>query len=209
VHRAVIETAGQFGPPPIVARPAHGEHRVNALFVHRLDQTVDVLDRILQIDRQIDDPRARRMAARAAQGDVTAAIGDQAGNVYAVDAGELYVQGDLEVDGSIYGSLVSFHPADLNGMEQFKDLKDKIASSEGTKRLLEFFGKEVAIVIYPVEFSDLKPESIKKVSSNVFFVTRLSGQAKFSEFLSKYFLIDLEVMNALLVIKLFLMRMIK
>ena len=61
-------------------------------------------------------------------------IGSDTANTYAVSTGELYVQGDLEVDGTIYGNITGAGSTDLSSLTVTgtSDLQGNVADSLGT-----------------------------------------------------------------------------
>src|SRR3989338_7518682 len=68
----------------------------------------------------------------------------------------------------------------------YKGLQEQLLSPENQQILSSFFGQEIGVGIYPMEFNGLDPAAFQEMTTNVFFVTRLKPKAKFAEFVSGF-----------------------
>lgn len=71
-------------------------------------------------------------------------------------------------------------------IDAYKKLQQQLSSSATHQIVQKFFGKEVAIGIYPPSLQKVDPKNLSEVASNIIVVTRLSSEAKFVEFFTGF-----------------------
>ena len=75
--------------------------------------------------------------------------------------------------------------AGKNAIEGYQDAKKWLSSASGGSVISEFFGKEIALVVYPGNIKEISTGAIQEAASNIILVTRIGPEADFIEFVSK------------------------
>ena len=70
-------------------------------------------------------------------------------------------------------------------IERYKTSKSEMTSFLGSLVIDKYFGKEIAIAMYPTEIKEISPDTGLDFSSNLILVTRIKPETDFIEFLSK------------------------
>lgn len=72
-------------------------------------------------------------------------------------------------------------------VEKFKAARTELSSFIGGLVLEKYFGKEIAVAVYPLKAGELTPEAFLDMASNFTLVTRVKPETKFIDFLAKIF----------------------
>ena len=72
-------------------------------------------------------------------------------------------------------------------VEKFKAARTELTGFIGGLVLEKYFGKEIAVAVYPLKAGELTPEAFLDMASNFTLVTRVKPETKFIDFLAKIF----------------------
>ena len=70
--------------------------------------------------------------------------------------------------------------------EMYLKIGNQLLEPNNRKLLSEFFGREIAIAVYPMKFDELTSKVFQEMIGHVTFVTRLKPRAKFAQFITSF-----------------------